>query len=420
MSVFPIIRVRWCDWIGAAATLLASISAGQAASRENVMLDGVPDYTWYAGCFGTACGNLMGYWDRHGFPGFYTGPTAGGVAPLDNLGANVGIRSMWASKAGFDGRPASEFGHIDDYWQLYLNDDTDSYESTASDPYKAAGRKEHAPDCIGDFIGVSQKKWTNLNNECDGNIDAFSFVFWDKQGAKRANYVPRAANAEPIPDVPSGLRAWTKYRGSEASVISQLVDFNPESAGQGFTFNELKAEIDAGYPVLLFLQVHNELFRSLPGMPRANPRMHGMLAFGYYISADGDQYVRYKTSWGSSGVNTLSYWDGAPWQAGLPVRGVILFHPAPQIRSFKQISGGLILEWDGPSSVLVDLFSGTGKPANWYVVEKATQLDPPDFTPVGPATAELRMSIPGCCGDDHSGFYRVRLVSAPDSGTASE
>src|SRR3954470_10586716 len=76
---------------------------------QNVMINDVPDYSWYSGCFGTASGNMMGFWDRNGLSDFYTGPTAGGVAPLSTSGsANKGIRSMWASKAGFDGRPASQ------------------------------------------------------------------------------------------------------------------------------------------------------------------------------------------------------------------------------------------------------------------------------------------------------------------------
>ena len=156
--------------------LLFSFALGSRSS-ENVLLTDVPDYTWYAGCFGTASGNLMGYWDRHGFPNFYTGPTGDGLAPLNSNGANVGIRSMWASKAGLDGRPADQFGHIDDYWLFYRDDLSFSYESTVPDPFISAGRREHTPDCIGDFIGLSQNKWTNLNGECDGNIDAFSFVF---------------------------------------------------------------------------------------------------------------------------------------------------------------------------------------------------------------------------------------------------
>src|SRR5258708_35582462 len=107
---------------------------------ESVMLTEVPDYAWYAGCFGTASGNMMGYWDRHGFPKFYTGPTAGGVAPLDNAGPNEGICSLWASKAGFDGRPANQPGHIDDYWEYFVDEFSYSYESTATDPYVKAGR----------------------------------------------------------------------------------------------------------------------------------------------------------------------------------------------------------------------------------------------------------------------------------------
>ena len=135
----------------------------------------VPDYSWFAGCFGTATGNLMGFWDRHGLPELYTGLAGGGVAPLNSSGDNVRIRSMWASAAGLDGRPANQPGHIDDYWDWYISNGNFSYESTVADEYLRLGRPEHTPDCIGDFIGLNQKKWTNLNNECDGNISTYSF-----------------------------------------------------------------------------------------------------------------------------------------------------------------------------------------------------------------------------------------------------
>lgn len=175
----------------------------------------------------------MGYWDRHGFPDFYTGPTAGGVAPLNNCGTNLGIRSLWASKAGFAGRPANQPGHIDDYWAGDTiagscgGSDSMSYESTASDRYSLSNRTGHVADCIGDFIGLSQKRWTNLNKECDGNIDAFSFVFWETNGTKRVNFVPPPQGTNAGRDIPSGLRAWARYRGYDADVFSQLVSFNP-------------------------------------------------------------------------------------------------------------------------------------------------------------------------------------------------
>jgi hypothetical protein len=370
------------------------------------MLSEVPDYSWDAGCFGTASGNLMGYWDRHGFPSFYTGPTGGGLAPLSSEGSNVGIRSMWASRAGLDGRPEGEFGHMDDYWV--------AYESPAPDPYVSANREEHTPDCIGDFIGLSQNKWNDLNGECEGNIDAFSFVFWDAAGSKRVNFTPASADGTAIPDIPSGLRAWTRFRGNEADAFSQLVDFNPSvPEGQGFTFDDLKAEIDAGYPVLLFLQNYAELNRSFPGMPRANPGLHGMLAYGYFISDAGEQYVRYKTSWGSSGENTLSKWNEDQWQAQLPVRGVIGYRPRPQITGMVQQGSELTVEWDGPSSVVSNLIDRTSTQVHWYVLERATQLNPANFEAVTSPAAERRATI--TVGPlESAAFYRVSLRPSPD------
>src|SRR5438477_8275064 len=97
--------------------------APPAAAVTNVYLTEVPDYDWWAGCFGTASGNLIGYWDRHGFPNFYTGPTGGGLAPLTTVGANYHIRALWASQAGIDGRPLSKPGHYDDYYVEYESTD---------------------------------------------------------------------------------------------------------------------------------------------------------------------------------------------------------------------------------------------------------------------------------------------------------
>jgi hypothetical protein len=362
----------------------------------------------------------MGYWDRHGFPNFYTGPTAGGVAPLDSNGRNVGIRSMWASRAGVDGRPADQPGHIDDYWLFYRDDYYYSYESTAPDPYITAGRPEHAPDCLGDFIGLSQNKWTNLNDECDGNIDAFSFVFWDKVGDKRSNFVPPPQNGRPVPDIPSGLKAWTQFRGSDADVFSQLVEFNSNvTPGHGFTFADLQAEINAGYPVLLYLQEYNQFFRSLPpggpgapAMTHGNPDIHGMLATGYYVSGNGDQYVRYKTSWGGSGDNSLSAWGNQIWQAQLPVRGVIGYHPRPRITRVQPSGNSLTVQWEGPLSILSNVVDHTSTQVNWYVVEKAAQLAPVDFEPVSQPTSALSVTVTNCCGIE-SAFFRVKLLPVP-------
>ena len=113
-----------------------------------------------------------------------------------------------------------------------------------------------------------------LGGECDGNIDGFSFVYWDKSGEKRINYVPGPEAGLPAVDIQSGLRAWTESRGYPSEVFTQLTDFNPEvPPGKGFSFQDLKAEIDAGYPVLLFLQRSSEKSRLIRSMPNVVLRL---------------------------------------------------------------------------------------------------------------------------------------------------
>jgi len=387
------------------AALLVGLALCPARAAENRYLTGVPDYEWNFGCFGTACGNLMGYWDRHGFPNFYTGPTGGGLAPLNSFGANTGIRSLWASEAGFDGRAANKPGHVDDYY--------DFYEGTNRDPYARAGRAEHTPDCLGDFIGLNQDKWPDLAGECSGNIDGFSFNFWDTTGHRRENYTPAPIAGAAVPDIQSGLRTWTAFRGYTADSFSQLAEFNPDKTGtEGFTFADLKAEIDAGYPVLLFMQPYGEFSRMVNGKAGTNPEIHGMLAYGYVIDDAGNNYVRYRTSW-ASGDREFSPWTCDNWTPEnslfLPVRGVIGFHPRPRITKVEPVAGGLKISWYGPLGTLREDPAGSETPAQLYVVEKASSLADPRWEAVAGPEPALTVTLPSCCGDG-AAFFRLRMV----------
>jgi hypothetical protein len=364
----------------------------------DVHLTGVPDYAWYYGCMGTASGNLMGYWDRHGMQDFYTGPANGGLAPLNNSGVNAGIISMWASAAGFDGRPTNQPGHVDDYYV--------AYESTAADPYVTAGRQEHPPDCIGDFIGLNQLKWRNLGDECSGNIDGYCFVYWDTNGDRRLNFTPTDDSGNPVHDVQSGLRAWTQYRGYDADVFTQLTDFNPDKpVGNGFTFTNLMAEIDAGYPVIVFLQSYSQFYRSLGSDTNANPSIHSMLVYGYYTNTTG-LYARYMTSW-ASGPNMLSLWGSQVWQASMPVRGVIGYHPLPKIRQASLSGTDLVLQWDGPTSDLYNSALGTTNRVHGYVIEMSPSLSPWSGSDVSPVLTTNMFTISGAPAP---AFFRLRLV----------
>jgi hypothetical protein len=383
--------------------------AWAATAEENVYLAGVPDYEWYSGCFGTACGNLIGFWDRHGFPDFYRGPTAGGTAPLDSFGAHYGIRSLWVSAAGRDGRPASQPGHEEDYYV--------AYDSAAQDPYKAAGRPEHTPDCIGDFIGLNQRKWTNMAGECDGNIDGYAFAYWDATGSRRTNYRPGPEAGRPPRDLQSGLQDWSRYCGYDAEVFTQLSDFNPKitGPGPGFSFADVRAEIDAGYPLLAFLQNWNQSSRPEGEMARANPEIHGMLIYGYFVDDSGTERVRVRTSW-ATGDYEFREWNAASWTPSLgiflPLRGVIGFRPAPKIVSATPGDhGGFHLRWHGPAAELHDAATGNTRPVHAYVVEMADSLAPTNFQPVSPVLTGQEWTVPNCCPG--TAFYRVKLVPAP-------
>jgi hypothetical protein len=383
-----------------------SLAGERARADTQVYLLDVPDYEWYAGCFGTGTGNLAGYWDRHGMSNFYTGPTGGGLAPLNSFGGNVGIRSMWASESRVDGRPSNKPGHMDDYYA--------GYESTSPDPFVTFSRPEHTPDCIGDFIGLSQNKWTNLNNECRGNVDAFSFVFWDKKGRRQMNYYPSNSAGVYIPDIQSGLKEWARYRGYDADVFTQLSSFNPErSTTNGFTYDDVKAEINAGYPVLCFLQPNgtNNYSRPLGSISNANPFIHGVMIYGYFSDEFSgiDKGIIIRTSWASGGNPNFEYqqWTGAAWLGLYPVRGVIGFHPKPKIMGVSRADGTITLNWHGPSARVYDEIAGRTTLPHRYCVQRATSLNPANWTPVAAPTTALSATVPDVEG---TAFYRVVLI----------
>jgi hypothetical protein len=248
-----------------------------------------------------------------------------------------------------------------------------------------------------------------MNGECDGNIDAYSFVYWDNSGDRRVNFTPGPEAGLPAIDIQSGLRAWTEYRGHASDVFTQLSSLSPETPfGRGFTFQDMKAEIDAGYPVLMFLQKYYTASRALPGMDRANPVIHGILAYGYYVTDEGLEYVRYRTSF-AGGDSNLSLWKRETyWSSIAQLRGVIGYHPQPQITSVTHTDGQVLIQWAGPASQLYNVDTGITSKLNWYVVEKATSLTDPDFIPVSEPTADNKVTVP--IGDEQAAFFRLKLL----------
>lgn len=397
--LLPMRILRW-----AAATVLFSLATTPVQADRQVLIFGTPAYGWYFGCFGTASGNLMGYWDRNGLPNLYTGLVNGGVAPTNTLGGNLAVYSMWASKAGVDGRATNNWGHVDDYVAAITANGGEGgvYEST-NDPYKVAGRPPHTDDCIGDFIGLSQNNWTNMNGECNGNINAYAFNYYETNASRRYNF------ESTIPDIQSGLRKYLQYCGYDAEVFSQVSDFYPKTPpGRGFSFYDFMQYIDAGYPVLMHLQPDS--YADGAGL---NPEIHGILGYGYRQ----DAHMFYlRDSWGSlpdkyvAWTNIVGIYGGL---AGFYTRGLIVVIPKPRITSITMDTGGLLVAWQGGQSILSNLQSVVTETTHWYVVEGGTVGHPSSLVPLAPATTARSVVITNEAIEVGSlavrGLFRVRF-----------
>ena len=72
----------------------------------------VPAYDWTYGCSPTSAGMLIAYYDRHGYPGLYTGTDNYGVAPMTN---EIWDKDPTRSGSGECPFIASQ-EHIKDFW----------------------------------------------------------------------------------------------------------------------------------------------------------------------------------------------------------------------------------------------------------------------------------------------------------------
>ena len=214
-----------------------------------VIMADVPTSTWTYGCSSTAAGMLFGYYDRNGFPNIYTGPANGGVAPLHDMGQGAdpahpiaGACSLIATQNGFDGRATR--GHVDDYWIANL--------SAGPDPFEGHWAEHAWGDCTADFMGTSQWKWDRNGDAVrDGNLDGVTWVYWNLDGSPLFDFIPPAVFGLPQTEVCHGMRLFAESRAYTVQTnYTQLID---TQANGGFTFAQLRAEIDAGHPVLTHL-----------------------------------------------------------------------------------------------------------------------------------------------------------------------
>jgi hypothetical protein len=174
----------------------------------------------------------------------YSGPTNGGVMPLDNSSwptwsdgsVTYPSNPLVASRNGVDGWEGR--GSIDDSWV--------SYGSSAADPYITNSWTQHTfNSAIGDYMWTSQSAFGNS----DGSTRFWNYSIYN--GQLSCNYMASNSWA----DGTLGRKHFYEARGyTVTDCYNQKTD---NTVAGGFSYAQFMAEIDAGRPVLLNLDGHS-------------------------------------------------------------------------------------------------------------------------------------------------------------------
>jgi len=218
----------------------------------------VPALKWVLGCSATSAAMMFGHYDNAGYPNMYTGPTNGGVFPMnnsvwgthdfDNGDGAMALCPLSATRNGLDGRAIR--GHVDDYWVKYGN--------SGDDPFIIGHWTEHIQgECTADYMGTNQDAFANS----DGSTTFYNYT----NGAPLYDY----PDPDGSRDGCHGMKLFVESRGY---TVQSNGNFNQYLLGSsycgtlghsictdGFTFANFKAEIDAGRPVLIQVEGHTML-----------------------------------------------------------------------------------------------------------------------------------------------------------------
>jgi len=182
-----------------------------------VVIAGTPDYLWRHGCGPTAVGNVVGYYDTHGYDDLITG---------DANSQTNDVNQAMASGGSFNNpNPVGSERHFEDYSRP-RDDDTNFPIST--DDYITAGRIPHANDCIGDYQDTSKSTRTNRYGWSWSNDLGPSFVGYVNQ--KNASYNPTYTEYSPLSGNPLTWAIMTNEINNNRPMV-----FLVDSDGDGYT-----------------------------------------------------------------------------------------------------------------------------------------------------------------------------------------
>ena len=266
----------------------------------------VPAFSWSFGCSATSAAMIAGFYDRNGYPDMYTGPTNGGIMPLNNSAWGYWTDShgdsraqcpLSATRQGLDGRATK--GHVDDYWKWY--------GQGGHDPWYGNWTEHTIGDSTGDYMRTNQ--WEHGYENTDG-----STTFWSYNSGAKLNCSTMESQGIKK-DGTVGFRNFIQSRGYTVDQCYSQKTNNKFSSG--FSFSDYMSEINAGYPVMIHVTGHT------------------MVGVGYnsasnqVILNDTWDYETHTMTWGGSYVGMEMYAVSIVHPAGFPDPGqVVLSSPA--------------------------------------------------------------------------------------------
>lgn len=339
----------------------------------------VPALSWSFGCSATSAAMMFGYYDNIGYPNMYTGPTNGGIFPMNNAtwgtdiinGESRALCPLSATRLGLDGRTIN--GHVDDYWR--------SYNSPLPDPFLGSWTEHTQGDCTADYMGTNQSSY--------GNVDGATTFYYNRDGSPLYDFTGSG-----VRDGCHGMRLFAESRGYQvvANYSQYIYGYNGNT--KGFTFENFKSEIDAGRPVLIQVEGHT------------------MLGYGYDDTAqiiymhDTWDYNSHTMTWGGSYDSMRHYGVGVLRLASVAVTTPSVITAAvTSVATSSAVSGGNITS-SGSSAVIA---SGVC----WSTSANPTIND--YHTSDGPGTGTFTSTITGLSPGT---TYHVRAYATNNSGTA--
>lgn len=226
-----------------------SVELPDSSADRGLVTISVPAYNWSFGCSATSAAMIAAYYDRIAYPDIYTGPTNGGIMPINNSswpdwvdgnGATRHQCPLSASHNGLDGRVTR--GNVDDYW--------DYYGQAGPDPYDGNWTEHTLCDCTGDFMKTN--KWFAAQGyNVDGGTTFYNFSLGAPLSAAQME-----GYGIHIYDGGYGLKLFYESRGYTVDTMYNQYILGYNGNVQGFTWAQYMAEIDAGRPVMVHVTGH--------------------------------------------------------------------------------------------------------------------------------------------------------------------